>query len=160
MTSSLPYTALNGNATSGALTTMNHPSGIALNAKGELWVANTLGDTLLRFSVFGGNVKPSATIAGNAPTAVAVVSGGTTLLGVGPYAATSFNEATGTTLLDLGLRASLTSQIAVDLAGTAWFANDSGGRYYGFQYPYSTPNGYFNVSGGTLTSPADIAVYP
>jgi hypothetical protein len=160
MTSSLPYTALNANTTSGALTTLNHPSGIAFNAKGELWVANTLNDTLLRFSVFGPNVNPSATIAANAPTAVAVVNGGTTLLGVGPYAAASFNEATQALLLDSGLKATNTSQIAIDLAGTAWFAYDAGHQAYGLAYPYTTSNGYFNVAGGGLSLPADIAVYP
>jgi hypothetical protein len=160
MTSSLPYTALNGNTTSGAATTLNHPSGLAINATGELWVANTLGSTLLRFSVFGANANPNATIGANAPTAVAVVNGGTTLLGIGPNSATSFNEATGATLLDSGLRATNTSQIAIDLAGTAWFPYGPGSQIYGFEYPYTTPNAYFNVFGGSLSSPADIAVYP
>ncbi len=153
MTSSLPYTALNANTTSGAATTLNHPSGLAINAKGELWVANTLGNTLLRFAVFGANANPSATIPANAPTAVAVVNGGTTLLGIGPSFATSFNDATGAVLLDSGLKASTDSQIAIDLAGTAWFANRPGSQIYGFAYPYTTPNAYFNVFGGTLGSP-------
>jgi len=67
---------------------------------------------------------------GMPPSAVAVVDIGATLLGITPTSATSFNEATQVTLLDSGLRASPSSQIAIDLAGTAWFTNGLGGQYY------------------------------
>lgn len=167
VSASLPYTSLAGNTTSGPITTLNGPSGLAVNAQGKLWVANTLGNSLLRFSQFGSNASPSATItAGNnlaslsAPTAVAVVNGGATLISISPSASASFNEATQVTLLNPGLRSSPTSKIAVDLAGTAWFTYGAGGQYYGFAYPYSDPNGAFNVFGAPLTAPADIAVFP
>jgi hypothetical protein len=167
LTSNLPYTAINANITNGAATTLNGPSGLAINANGNLWVANTLGNTLLRFSGLGPNAKPSATIAAsnqltalNGPTAVAVVNGGTTLLAVTPTSAASFNEATQVVLLDSGLRASPTSQIAIDFAGTAWFANGPGGQYLGFQYPYTAPNAYYNVFAAPLSGAFDVAVYP
>jgi streptogramin lyase len=166
-TSSLPYTALDSNSLSGPATTLNGPSGLAINAKGELWVANTLSNALLRFPVSALNTSPNATIVAsndlktlNAPSVVAVVDGGTTLLAITPNSAASFNEATQVTLAESQLQASPSSQIAIDLAGTAWFANGQSGTYNGFGYPYTTPNAYVNIFGSPLTAPADIAVYP
>jgi hypothetical protein len=90
VSASPPYTALNGNPLSGSATKLNGPMGLAFNANGELWIANSSGNTLGRFKQLGGNVAPSATISvGGAvtnltkPTAAAVVKGGTTLVAIG-----------------------------------------------------------------------------
>jgi hypothetical protein len=162
-----PYAALNGNPLSGSATKLNGPMGLAFNANGELWVANSSGNTLGRFKQLGGNAAPSAMIGVGGgvtsltqPTAVAVVKGGTTLLAVGQGFVASFDEGTQAVLVDnSSIVGSALSKITLDVAGTAWFAS-LGHQYYGLAYPYTASQALYNPLGAPLSSTEDIAVFP
>jgi hypothetical protein len=143
---------------------LNGAQGLALDSSGRLYVANTFGNSVLRYDPPYNNQVPDATIpttAGQAmtqPVSVFVGLGDTVLAGSQDGLDTYTSTAAPIALIAGPLYKP--HGMAMDQDGMVWAATTSGNGIYGVPPPYDGSNKLQLGPAGTFINPSAIAVYP
>jgi hypothetical protein len=142
---------------------LNSPHGVATDASGNVWVANTSGNSVSEFASSGAPVSgasgfnPIGSIA--APYALAIDQSGYIWVASTNNSVTKLapSGSSGTVYTGNGL--STPKSIAIDGAGNAWVANSAGATVSAFTSNGSVLSGS-PFSGGGVADPAAIAISP
>ncbi|MDB5026382.1 MAG: hypothetical protein JWO66_71, partial [Candidatus Eremiobacteraeota bacterium] len=146
-----------------APTGFNHPSGLALDSTGRLYVANTGNNNVLRFDPPYSGQAPSATIASTAAQPMSqpanVIVGLNDVVLAGSQDGLDVFNAAGTGLGLVAGKFYKPRGEAVDQDGTVWVATGSGNGPMGLPPPYDGANA-LQLSSNYFLNPSSVAVYP
>lgn len=147
-----------------APTTFNHPSGIALDSTGRLYVANSGNNDLLRFDPPYSSQAPSATIASTAAQPMTqpanVIVGQNDVVLAGSQDGLDVYDAAGNGLGVFAVKFYKPRGEAVDQDGAVWVATGSGNGAVGLPPPYSNTNQLQLLSNNYFINPSSVAIFP
>jgi sugar lactone lactonase YvrE len=147
-----------------APTTFNHPSGIALDSTGRLYVANSGNNNLLRFDPPYSSQAPSATI----PSTVAqpmtqpanVIVGQNDVVLAGSQDGLDVYDAAGNGLGVFSVKFYKPRGEAIDQDGVVWVATGSGNGAVGLPPAYANTNQLQLLSNNYFINASAAAMYP
>jgi hypothetical protein len=158
-----PYTGAEDRLITGAGASLNAAEGLAIDSNGRLYVANTFGNTVLRFDPPYNNQGPNATISSTAtepvvqPACVFVGLGDTVL--AGSTSGLDTYTSTGAPIALIAAPLCQAHAIAMDQDGTVWVGGPSLNGVYGIPPPYDGSN-KLPLAPPYFGNPSAIAVYP
>jgi streptogramin lyase len=148
---------------------LSTPKGIATDASGNVWVANSGGSSVTKFDALGiTTTDATGFLSGStgytvgsltAPAAIAIDTNGNAWVANGNSTVSeiSASGATGTLFSGGGLNSP--TGVAIDASGNVWIANSGGGGSVTEITPGATPV-YANYTGAGIAAPTAIAIDP
>jgi streptogramin lyase len=143
---------------------LNTPEGIAIDANGNVWAANSGNDSISEFNPLGGSVSGSSGFTGgglNQPVGIAVDANGSvwvTNYGGNGVSEFSSNGTPNANSPFIGGGLNNPFGIVIDGAGNLWVTNYSGNSISEFSSSTGAASGNSPITGGGLNSPGNLAV--
>jgi hypothetical protein len=149
---------------------LSTPKGIATDASGNVWVANSGGGSVTKFDALGINANDTtgflsgangyAVGAGSAPAAIAIDTNGNAWVANTGNSTVSEISGTGSTVTPFsGGGLSSPTSVAIDANNNVWIANSGVGGSVTEITPGATPV-YANYTGAGIAAPTAITINP
>jgi hypothetical protein len=149
---------------------LSTPKGIATDASGNVWVANSGGSSVTKFDALGINTNDAtgflsgangyAVGTGSAPAAIAIdTNGNAWVANTGNSTVSEISGTSGTVTPFSGGGLSSPSSIATDASNNVWITNSGGGGSVTEITPGATPV-YANYTGAGIAAPTAVAIDP
>jgi sugar lactone lactonase YvrE len=143
---------------------LDEPRGLAIDAEGDIWVANYAGDSIVELSPLGVPMTGSGGITGNGvsfPSSIAIDGNGTVWVTSGDPAAVSSFTSSGSAVASITSGGLLDPDgLAIDSSNNVWVLNPGNSSLVKYSNASGTPSTVTGDPFGTsvLTTPEGIAV--